>query len=488
LPNRDPGSNVRPMPVPVISIAQMRGWEQAAWKAGRSEAEVIRRVGLLLGSRARAMTRPGDRILILAGRGHNGEDARSSREALQDRVVDVLEVRDPASDLFKLESLLAQSPALVIDGLFGVGLNRSLDIAWIQFVRRLNDARRNVLAVDVPSGLNADTGQPMGASVAAAVTLTVGAPKIGLLATAAAPFVGQLELAADVGLTPCPVASDLGWIVPEDFKGFPPARAVASHKGSYGHLAILAGSVGYIGAAVLAARAAQRARPGLISLLIHEPAWAAAAAQLQAVMVHPWHRPPALPADFSAVLIGPGLAAEAVREPLQSTVRDLWSQSPAPVVADASALDWLVGGAVPDTAIRVITPHPGEAARMLGVRASEVQADRPQALRALSRKFGDCWVVLKGHQTLIGRREGPIQVNSSGNPSLAQGGAGDALAGFLSGLLAQPGLRADPGRTLAYAVWQHGAAADFLNNSRPNWILEELVDVLGLGSTFGDGR
>lgn len=469
------------MPVPVISISQMRDWEQAAWRAGRSEADVIRRVGRALGARARALTRGGDRILILAGSGHNGDDARCARESLPDRVVEMLEIRDPVADLQKLESQLATSPALVIDGMFGLGLNRPLDKPWIEFVRRLNAAHRRVLAVDVPSGLNADTGQPQGIAVEAAVTLTVGAPKTGLLTTAAAPFVGRLEVATDVGLTPCPFDNELSWILPEDFQEFPPRRLVSAHKGTYGHLAIVAGSLGYHGAAVLAARAAQRARPGLITLFVHEPAYVAAAAQLQAVMVRPWQSPPVLPGPFTAVVVGPGLADERSQELLRPVVRHTWAQLPAPVLVDASALDWLVSGPTPDSAVRVITPHPGEAARMLVVSVNEVQADRPQALRALSRKFGGCWVILKGHQTLVGRNEGPIGVNSSGNPDLAQGGAGDALAGYLGGLLAQPALRANPGQTLACAVWQHGAAADRLSESRPNWILEELVEVLGAG-------
>ena len=102
-----------------------------------------------------------------------------------------------------------------------------------------------------------------------------------------------------------------------------------------------------------------------------------------------------------------------------------------------------------------------------------------RALREISKHFGNCWVVLKGHQTLVGRSEGEILVNSSGNPHLAQGGSGDVLAGFIAGLLAQPALQADPGRTLAYAIWQHGAAADRLQVGRNNWIIEDLLPELG---------
>jgi NAD(P)H-hydrate repair Nnr-like enzyme with NAD(P)H-hydrate dehydratase domain len=130
-------------------------------------------------------------------------------------------------------------------------------------------------------------------------------------------------------------------------------------------------------------------------------------------------------------------------------------------------------------AIRVLTPHPGEAARLLNLTSQQVQANRPQALRDISLRFGNCWVVLKGHQTLVGRNEGGIFVNPSGNPHLAQGGSGDALAGYLAGLLAQRSLQADVGRLIRYAVWQHGAAADQLQAGRANWVVEDLIGELG---------
>ena len=269
------------MPAPVISIAQMRDWEQATWAAGQQEAEVIRRVGQCVARRALLLTQPGDSVLILAGKGHNGDDARSAREHLADRRVEVFDVADPAAELAKLDALLALRPALVVDGLFGIGLNRPLGPEWVTFIERVNAAHLPVLAVDVPSGLNADTGEPQGAAIAASVTLTVGAPKTGMLREAAWPFVGRLEVATDVGLVPCPHQSELQWTLPEDFAGFPPPRAAATHKGTYGHLAIVAGSLGYHGAAVLAARGAQRAQPGLITLHTLEAVYPAVAPQLQ---------------------------------------------------------------------------------------------------------------------------------------------------------------------------------------------------------------
>jgi hydroxyethylthiazole kinase-like uncharacterized protein yjeF len=477
------------MPVPVLNIAQMREWERATWATGQTEAEVIRRVGKKIGARMLQLTRPGATILILAGKGHNGDDARAASKHLIDRCVKILDVTEPETALTEFQSSAGVSPArtsrdgratLIIDGLFGIGLSRPLDDGWKKFIQRVNEARIAVLAVDVPSGLNADTGLPQGAAIEAAITLTIGAPKIGLLQQVAWPFVGRLEVVDDVGLSPCLQKSELIWTQPGDFADFPPPRAVSGNKGSFGHLAIIAGSLGYHGAAVLVARAAQRAQPGRITLFTQEITYRPVAEQLQAVMVNIWKPELKLPESVSAILIGPGLAAPEIAEEMKTFTRQLWRDSKLPVIVDASALDWLLPSqASPKMAIRVITPHPGEAARLLNTTAKEVQSNRPQALREISKRLGNCWVVLKGNQTLIGRNTGEIFVNSSGNPHLAQGGSGDVLAGFIGGLLGQPALQADVGKTISYAVWQHGNAADALQAARTNWVVEDLIPELG---------
>jgi hydroxyethylthiazole kinase-like uncharacterized protein yjeF len=485
------------MPVPVLNIAQMREWERATWATGQTEAEVIRRVGKKIAERALQLTRPGDAILILAGKGHNGDDARATRKHLRDRRVKVLDVTEPVTALAEFVERSAgvppvydipfpeierpeTPPTLIIDGLFGIGLDRPLDDGWKKFIQCVNEARIPVLAVDVPSGLNADSGLPQGAAIEAAITLTIGAPKIGLLQQVAWPFVGRLEVVNDVGLSPCPLKGELIWTMPGDFTDFPPPRAVSGHKGSFGHLAIIAGSLGYHGAAVLVARAAQRAQPGLITLFTQEITYRPVAEQLQAVMVNIWKPELKLPESVSAILIGPGLAAPEIAEEMKTFTRQLWRDSKLPVIVDASALDWLLPPqAFQKTAIRVITPHPGEAARLLNTTSKEVQANRPQALREISKRLGNCWVVLKGNQTLIGQSVGEIFVNSSGNPHLAQGGSGDVLAGFIGGLLGQPALQADVGKTIRFAVWEHGNAADSLQAARTNWVVEDLVAELG---------
>ena len=467
------------MPVPVISVAQMREWEKATWAAKRSPAQVISRVGHIVTARVKQLTRPGDLIVILGGKGHNGDDARQTGQNLSDHEVTLLNVLDPAVALKEFNSQLSMRPTLIVDGLFGIGLNRPLEAPWIKLIEKINQTPIPVLSIDVPSGLNADTGEPEGAAIHATVTLTLGTPKKGLLKSSAWPFVGRLEVAPDIGLVPCPPAGDLQWTLPEDFDSFPPPRPVDGHKGTFGHLVIVAGSLGYHGAAVLAARGALRAQPGLITLFVQEDVYQPVAGQLQSAMVRPWRPGVKLPDSSSAVLFGPGLAASDLSSGLKSELRHLWQVVPLPVIADASALDWLPAGPTQAKCVRVMTPHPGESARLLKAGADEVQSDRPAALRKLSKHYANCWVALKGHQTLVGRSTGEVYVNSSGNPRLAQGGSGDLLSGYLAGLLTQPALQADVLKTVRYAVWQHGAAADYLSTTRPNWVVEDLAEELG---------
>lgn len=468
------------MPVPVISVAQMREWEKATWASGKTEPEVIARVGEIVARRIRQLTRAGDLVLILAGKGHNGDDARhASGEHLPDQRVQICNVTDPKKSLSEIKGLLEQRPALIVDGLFGIGINRPLDENWQVLIQCVNDSQLRVLAVDVPSGLNADTGEPEGAAIRASVTLTLGAPKLGMLLPAAWPYVGRLEVAADIGLIKCPITSEMYWTLAEDFDGYPPDRSTTANKGDFGRLAIIAGSLGFHGAAVLTSRGAQRAQPGLITLHALECIYPAVASQLQAVMVHPWKSEPTLPGNYNAILIGPGLAAEDLPEAIRERTRKLWRDSPVPVVVDASALDWLPPMPLPESFIRVITPHPGEAGRILHISAKEVQANRPVALRQISKLLGNCWVVLKGSQTLIGRSSGDLIVNSSGNPHLAQGGSGDVLAGYVAGLMAQPALQVDQQKTISFAVWEHGAAADRLTSARKNWVVEDLMAEIG---------
>jgi NAD(P)H-hydrate epimerase len=467
------------MPVPVISVAQMREWEKATWKSGQSEAVVMRQAGQAVARQAEKMTRPHDFILVLAGKGHNGDDARFAADYLKDREVQIVPVIDPEAAIAQLRPLLFRKPALLIDGLFGIGLNRQLALGWLKLIQHINEAARPILAVDVPSGLNADMGTPLEDAIRASVTVTFGAVKQGLLQAGSWPFVGRLEVAPEIGLIDYPFTTEISVVTADDFKDFPPPRPEAGHKGTFGHLAIIAGSLGYHGASVLCARGAQRAQPGLITLITAPNVYQPVAEHLQAVMVRPWTEDLSLLENCTAVMIGPGLAAPDVPDSIKDLTRRLWQESPQAIIVDASALAWLPGGPRNPKGLRLITPHPGEAARMLDTSTPQIQSARPHRLRELSERFGDCYVVLKGHQSIIGKSKDDLWVNCSGNPHLAQGGSGDLLSGFVSGLLAQPHLQATPMKTIAYAVWEHGTAADHLQATRENWIIEDLADTIG---------
>jgi NAD(P)H-hydrate epimerase len=472
------------MPYPVLSVAQMRAWEEETWASGQTPDAVISHVGRAVAEQLLQLTAPKQRIVILAGKGNNGADARAAVSHILARSPILIEASDPGAALPRLREALAAKPSLVLDGLFGIGLDRPLGDEWVRLIETLNESRVPVAAVDIPSGLQADTGKPMPAAVHATWTLTVGAPKLGLLASEAAPFVGRLIVLPEIGLGPMPSwQTELQWTANDDFQGYPPRRDSQANKGDFGHAMLRSGSLGYHGAAVLSSRGAQRAHPGLITVEPQESVYWPVAAQTQSVMVRPWKPGQTLPAKTSALMVGPGMANPDQPGPFKDELQKDWLELPIPMVVDASALDWLPRDAGDPVSTRVITPHPGEAARLLEISTGQVQADRLAATRELSRRLGGCWVVLKGRHTLVGRREGPVTANGTGNPFLAQGGSGDLLAGFITGLLAQPGLATDPGKALRFAVWLHGLAADFLSANRPNWTVEDLAGQLGLRSS-----
>ncbi len=479
------------MAIPVVTVEAMRTWEEATWSAGVQPQSVIDEVGRRIADRVLSLAPPGSWVLFLAGRGNNGNDARAAVHALDSipteeragRSWQLVSVTDPETDGLAIVDALQRRPAWIVDGLFGIGLNRALSDPWNRLIDRINLSHRPVLAVDIPSGLDAKTGTAPGSVVQAAITLTIGAPKAGLLTPGAAAVVGRLEVARDVGLIGVPATDRLVWVESDDFADFPPPRVVDVNKGDFGHLRILAGSLGYHGAAVLAGWGALRARPGLITLETLPEVYGAVASQMQQVMVRPLAAGTGSgelpePARATAWLFGPGLPSGTARVHCEKKFLEAWISAPAPVVVDASSLDWLPPTAMGSATTRVVTPHPGEAARLLKCSVHDVEHNRSDALRRISQRFGNCWVVLKGHQTLVGRSAGTMSINSSGDPGLAQGGSGDVLAGFIAGLLAQPTLQSEVEKVLRFAVWRHGRAAEELSSATRSWSIADLVRVL----------
>jgi len=449
------------MAQPILTVEAMRAWEARTWDQGIREMDVIARVGCRLAQRLMEVTQPGDRILLLAGKGHNGDDVRAMVPWMHDRKVTLLSLRQPEMAWASLNTALDASPDWIVEGLFGIGLNRPLEGIWAQVVERINASRARTVSVDVPSGLDTGNGQALGPTIRADETWTIGAVKQGLIAAGVADLVGRLSLVSDVGLFGDPdPQGDLWFGEDADFSTLPVGRPVDAHKGSFGSVQLLAGSRGYHGAAVLAARGATAACPGLVSLTTQPSTYAPIAAQVQNVMVHALEDRFEIFPKTTAWVVGPGLAGSDVPSGLKERIGSLWEEVQVPMIVDASALDWLPKERGTGGALRVITPHPGEAARMLATTSKDIQKDRSTALRRLSELYGGCLVVLKGHQTLVGSATGPVYVNPSGNPWLAQGGAGDVLAGYLGGLLAQRAWSEDPTTCVRYGVWAHGQAAD----------------------------
>ena len=465
------------MPLPVISVAQKRDWEQRTWAAGIAGESVIANAGQAVARAALKMTPEGGAVLLLAGKGNNGVDTRVAADYLPGRSTEIIDAADPVTALRQFRRALDTPPNLIIDGIFGIGINRELDEDHRELIAAINTAAIPILAVDTPSGLNADTGAPMPDAIRASRTITLGLPKTGLIASTAADHVGELNVAHMIGLHDKLPTADQLYLTAPDMHGLPPPRPPSACKSTFGHLGIIAGSTGYHGAACLCARGALRARPGLVS--VFTPAHAAVAAHLQQPMVHPWNPDVSAPlSQCTAIAAGPGLAGRDVPESLRNVVRQLWRESETPMIVDASALDWLPRQSTPENAIRLITPHPGEAARMLDSTSNEIQSDRLSASRKLAEAFG-ATVILKGRHTMIGQAEGPMLVNSTGNAGLGQGGSGDVLTGFLGGLIAQPHFQDRIIQAAAFAVWKHGQAADQLESTGHFWGMDLLLELLG---------
>ena len=512
--------------LPILTAEQMRQWEENSWKEGISQMDVIRHVGeevarcflhkiydIVTDCCSALEDNPEEieksveqvmqmqQILVLVGPGHNGDDARVAANFLRGKVkeVQVLEVKDRKKALRTFKKLPADrknlydlkpanfgyGPTFILDGMFGIGLNRPLSQDYVDLINAINESEIPLAAVDVPSGLN-EEGMPWPVAVRSQYTLTIGTPKRCLMRGEASKYIGKIEIIENIGLIPEMPVSDLEWInLVNPANVINLQRPFDCHKGDFGHTLILAGSLGYHGAAVLAAKAAVAAKPGLITVCTMLETYIPVASHLITQMVHPWSPEWQMPKGINSILVGPGLAASNIPDSFWDWVRELWRNFPGNMIADASALDHIPEGK--SAGVRVITPHPGEAARCLNITAKEVQADRPGALRKLSEKYGDAYVVLKGYQTLIGTAKGKIYLSHTGNPAMAQGGTGDVLAGFLSGLFAYDHIKeeyTDNIERICYAVYRHGQAADNIENEKKTpydvhpWTADRLIKYL----------
>ena len=381
----------------------------------------------------------------------------------------------PSSDAW-LESAwadpaVAPRRAIIVDALLGIGAKGAPTNAVKAAINWINGTSPAcpVLSVDVPSGLDADTGAAPGTAVRADATITFSRPKIGFAAPSARPYIGHL-LVADIGI-PNDVLETQATLPPDDTELIAapeiravlrPERVLDSHKRSYGHALVIGGCPRYPHAPILAAQAAYRAGCGLVSLAVPPESRVAAAHWAPEAIFAEQPRTASELSDYQAIAIGPGMG------PLDAQALDflrrLVSDAQAPrTVVDADALTALAKlrleeGWTPDaTALRLIlTPHPGEAARLLGVTPHDIQRDRPAAARAIAANY-HAIAVLKGHNTLVAEPGGRLRVCMGGNPGMATAGTGDLLTGLIAGLLAR-GLGTEDAAVLG--VYHHALAGD----------------------------
>lgn len=340
---------------------------------------------------------------------------------------------------------------VVVDALLGTGLDRPVIGEYAEAIAYIDALQKSVVALDVPSGLNADTGSVMGCAVRAACTVTFIAMKQGLLTGDAADYCGDLVFAAlDVSED---VYRGVSHSAMRVVKPHFPARKRSAHKGGHGHVLVLGGDSGYTGAARLAAEAAAHSGAGLVSIATRERHAALLNAACPELMCHGVETPQQLAPlleKATVVAAGPGLGQSQWARDLFETVL----ASGIPLIIDADALNLLAQR----SSIKgewVLTPHPGEAARLLGCTAAAINEDRFAAAKAIQEKYsGVC--VLKGAGTIIAH-DRDVYVNTTGNPGMGSGGMGDVLSGVIAGLAAQ-GFSLDA--AARFGAYIHGAAAD----------------------------
>jgi hydroxyethylthiazole kinase-like uncharacterized protein yjeF len=438
--------------------------------------QLMERAGLAAARLARDLAGSSGRpIAVFAGPGNNGGDALVLARLLKSWWFDVTvfftgdasKLSKDASAAFEAwraagGTLATDVPrlercALIVDGLFGIGLQRELTGRYADLVSAMNAASAPVLALDVPSGLESDSGRVLGCAVHASHTITFIALKPGLLTLDGPDHAGSLHVATLELDAPALVPCRGSVVGAESLRRALPPRRLNSHKGSFGSAAIIGGAPGMLGAALLAGRAALKLGTGRVYIgLMDERALPVDPVQPE-LMVRSADAALALD-QVNVLAVGPGLGVSAQSAALLAKA----VSAHVPLVLDADALNLLSGDAalrglvVARDAATVLTPHPAEAARLLGASTAEVQRDRVRSALAIASQYR-CGVVLKGAGSICAWPDGKWAINTSGNPGMASAGMGDVLTGILTALLAQG---AAPEAALAAGVYLHGAAAD----------------------------
>lgn len=478
-------------PLSLHDAAQVRALDARLMAAGTPGAVLMQRAAQAAWRALRRRWPQVRKLCVLAGPGNNAGDgyllAVLARRAGWD--VQVYSLADPA----RLRDAAAQAYAeacaqgvqvqpwhaeavldgLLVDAMLGTGLAGELREPYASAVARINASGLPCLALDIPSGLCADTGRLWGAAVRADLTVTFIALKLGLFTGAGPDQVGELcfaDLQADAAL--CAAAPAMAQRLTAGNLQRLPARPRTAHKGACGRLLVVGGERGYGGAALLAAQSGLRGGAGMVSLATREEHVAAALARCPELMVRGLLSSGQLLAllpGHDVLVVGPGLGQGAWGRSLLTAA----AQFEGAQVWDADALNLLAAGRVQIRAGAVLTPHPGEAARLLGCSLAEVQDDRPAAALRLAQRY-QAVVVLKGAGSLVTDGHA-LRLCEHGHPAMAGPGLGDVLAGLIGALLAQ-GLAALPASELA--VWLHARAGERLGQAGRGLLASELVGVI----------
>jgi hydroxyethylthiazole kinase-like uncharacterized protein yjeF len=433
---------------PIYLTEQIRRIER---EAGETLPPLMERAGAAAATLAARLASDRNKdVLVLAGPGNNGGDARIVAARLQEQFFRVTVASSP-------QELPDKSWGLVVDGLFGIGLARDVEGPYARLVDYANQQRCPVLALDVPSGLQSDTGRVLGHAVRATHTITFIGLKPGLLTLDGPDHAGEITV-ENLNLSLPPASA---WVASAElFREALKRRPRNFHKGQAGSIGILGGASGMAGAALLAGRAALKLGAGRVYVgLLDEHEYVDF--QNPELMIR--HVDDALGLDLDALVVGPGLGESERGETVVGAVL----AADIPCVLDADALNLLSQNesfrktCAHRTAETLVTPHPAEAARLLGSSVAAVQADRVKAARMISENL-NAHVVLKGNGSIVAARDGHWFVNTTGNPGMASAGMGDVLAGLLGALLAQ---RYSGESALVLGTHLHGAAADALVRS-----------------------
>lgn len=413
-------------------------------------------------------------IIVLVGTGNNGGDGYLIAElALAAKLkVQVIQIGNHASlkgdakkahDLYikiggkydAFENKEINSCDLIVDALLGTGLTRPVEGEYARLIALINQHLAPVMSVDIPSGLNADNGCPLGNAVQADATVTFVGMKLGLLTAAGRTFSGRinfnhLQIPKEVYQSMSAACQSIQLIELDDVLG---KRDADAHKGDFGHVLIIGGNTGMAGSVMLAAEAAARTGSGLVSVATL-PQHACAALQCcREIMVHAVESVKELNPllhQASVVVIGPGLGQDVWAKNLLSRILEF----DLPMVVDADALNLLASESM-QKKTWVLTPHPGEAARLLKSSTKEIQENRLQSVQTLQKEYGGI-AVLKGSGTLVAT-DNNVSICAAGNPGMATGGMGDVLTGIIAGLLAQGLGLYDAAR---FGVQLHAQSAD----------------------------